>query len=289
MRTLAPHHPVARTLDRLQDLLLVFILLGAPLIFYTKANDVFEFNKITAVRFASSLSVLVWAARAWLVRPLPLTRSPLDAPILGWLLVCVVATFNTVNPRLSIHGVYEDFEGITTWVNYAWIFFIFQNHVRSDRQIHLVLGSVILAGAVAGFYGILQNFQIDFVPWDPSTYSVTRMFSTMGNPNFLAAYLVMSLPITLAVFLDLPERIRTHRFMGQVIIGLGALASVGLVKLFEIDYFSFGGGFQKSFTAHVLPLFPLAAALLLYWGRLKLVLLVSMLFQLGAIAFAKSL
>ena len=48
----------------------------------------------------------------------------------------------------------------------------------------------------------------------------------------------MSLPITLAVFLDLPDKIKTDKAMCWVLMGLGALGSWGLVRLFKIDYFS---------------------------------------------------
>jgi len=32
-----------------------------------------------------------------------------------------------------------------------------QQHIKSERQIRLVIGSVITAGTVSGFYGMLQN------------------------------------------------------------------------------------------------------------------------------------
>ncbi len=300
MTPFSPHSKFARVIDLTLDLLITFILLGAPLIFYTKGHDVFEFNKITAVRNFSALAASLFLAKLLFVRPLKLTRSPLDIPLLAWLAVALVCTFNTVNIRLSLHGVYEDFEGITTLVNYAFLLFLMQNHVRSSRQVRQVIGAIIIAGTVAGFYGMLQNFGIDFVPWNPSTYSADRMFSTMGNPNFLAAYLVMSLPVCLVVFLDLPDRIATDKGFCGVLCAIGLVATIGLCLLFKVNYFNFdpayygAGSFlgifitQKFWVMHILLAFPLIAAGLLYYGRLRLVLLVSMVFQVVAILFTKS-
>jgi tetratricopeptide (TPR) repeat protein len=290
----------ARVLDQLLDLLLVGILLGAPLIFYTRAHDVFEFNKITAMRDLSALAAVLLLAKFLFVRPLSLARNALDLPVLGWLAVALVATFNTVNWRLSVHGVYEDFEGITTLVNYAFLYYWASQHVRSERQIRLVLGAVALAGTVMGFYGLLQNFGIDFVPWNPDTYSKTRMFSTMGNPNFLAAYCVMSMPITFALFLDLPERIHTNKAFCSILIALGVLGSVGLCSLFNVNYFNFDPGFyeatsfgsmlvsQKFIATKVLLAFPLTFAVMMYFGRLRWIMLLSLLFQLISTLFTKS-
>jgi O-antigen ligase/tetratricopeptide (TPR) repeat protein len=297
---LSPNSSFARITDRLQDLCLVAILLAAPLVFYTHGYDVFESNKIMAVRVLACLAAFAFAARLLLVRPLKLVRSPLDFPLLAFLAVSLVCTFHTKNIYLSVHGVFEDFEGITTLLLYFFLAWWVQQHVRSSRQVHLFVGSVILAGTLAGFYGILQNFQIDFVPWNPATYSKNRLFATLGNPNFLAAYLVMSLPLCLVVFLDLPERIKTDRKLCLALCGLGLIASIFLVFLFNIDYFNLTPAAydstttagmwtsQKFIAAHLLVFFPLAAAILLYYGRLKLIFLISMLFQLVAIAYTKS-
>jgi tetratricopeptide (TPR) repeat protein len=297
---LTPESRAVRVIDQLLDLLLVGILLGAPLIFYTHGHDVFEFNKLTAVRALSSLAGVLMLAKLLFVRPLALARNALDLPVIAWTLVCLVATVHTVNWRLSVHGVYEDFEGITTWIDYIFLFYLASQHVRSERQIRLVLGTVALAGTAMGFYGLLQNFGIDFVPWNPDTYSKTRMFSTMGNPNFLAAYCVMSMPITFALFLDLPERIRTNQAFCAVLIVLGALASVGLCSLFSVNYFNFDPAFyeassfagmlvsQKFIATKVLLAFPLTFAVMMYFGRLRWVLLLSLLFQLVSTLFTKS-
>lgn|GEM_PF-5178050 len=300
MTYFAPDGRAARTVDQLLDLLLLATLLAAPLVFYTKGYDVFEFNKITVLRVLCSLAAVSLLFKLLFIRPLPITRSALDLPVLAWLGVCVIATFKTVSWRLSVHGVYEDFEGITTWVMYVFLFWWPLQHVRSERQIRLVLGTVVLAGTVAGFYGLLQNFGIDFVPWNPDTYNPDRMFSTMGNPNFLAAYTVMSMPITFVIFLDLPERIRTDRRLVPVMLFLGLIGTVGLCALFNTNYFDMdpahfnADGFfgmlasQKFITTKVLLAFPLICALMLTWGRLRWILLLSLLGQVISTLYTKS-
>jgi len=300
------HYPadgrVARAVDQLLDLLLVFTLLGAPLIFYTRGYDVFEFNKITVLRVVTTGAAGLMLFKLLFVRPLTLIRSVLDVPVLAWLLVCLVCVspLVTVNWRLSTHGVYEDFEGITTWFMYVFLFWWPLQHVRTERQIRLVIGAVVLAGTVAGFYGLLQNFGIDFVPWNPDTYNPERMFSTMGNPNFLAAYTVMSMPITFAIFLDLPDRIRTDKLFCTVLVIASVFASGFLALLFRVDYFNLDpSSFGAADTLHMLLglkfwvtkgliAFPVICAVLLYYGRLRWILLLSLGGQLMSTLFTKS-
>lgn len=298
--TFAPGSRAARVVDQLLDMLLVAALLGAPLVFYTKAYDVFEFNKITVLQVLCCLAAPLLLFKLLFVRPLKVTRSALDLPVLAWLLVACVATYSTVNRRLSLHGVFEDFEGLTTWFMYVFLFWWPLQHVRTERQIRLVLGSVALAGTLVGFYGLLQNFGIDFVPWNPDTYNPGRMFSTMGNPNFLAAYTVMSMPITFVLFLDLPDTIKTDKAFCSALIVLGLIASAGLCHLFNVNYFSFNpadfrahslaGMFvsQKFITAKLLMAFPLICAVLIYYGRLRWILFLSLFGQLLSTLYTKS-
>lgn len=290
----------AQMVDQLLDMLLVFTLLGAPLIFYTRGYDVFEFNKITVLRVLTSAAACLMLFKVLFVRPLTLIRSALDVPVLAWFCVCLVCTFHTVSWRLSVHGVYEDFEGITTWVMYVFLFWWPLQHVRTERQIRLVFGAVVLAGTIAGFYGLLQNFGIDFVPWNPSTYNPERMFSTMGNPNFLAAYTVMSMPITFIFFLELPSRIKTDRLFCAALVLLSLIATALLCELFNVNLFdlnpaSYGATSAlgmlislKFVVTKLLLVFPIICAVLLFYGRLRLILLLSMVGQLLSTLFTKS-
>src|SRR5581483_4639811 len=81
---------------------------------------------------------------------------------------------------------------------------------------------------------------------------------------------------------------------------LGFIGTIGLCKLFGVNFFNFDPAYYavadvpsifltlKFWMMHILLAFPLIAALLLYYGRLRFVLLLSMVFQVIAILFTKS-
>jgi hypothetical protein len=53
------------------------------------------------------------------------------------------------------------------------------------------------SGGIISLYAILQFAGIDFVPvqYVSSGWSLGRVFSTLGNPNYLAGYLLLLFPI----------------------------------------------------------------------------------------------
>lgn len=58
---------------------------------------------------------------------------------------------------------------------------------------------IFLAGLLVTGYAWLQRFGRDVTSWSHPEYSVIRTISTMGNPNYLALYLVAWLPLSLPV------------------------------------------------------------------------------------------
>lgn len=70
--------------------------------------------------------------------------------------------------------------------------------IQEEREKKFIFNSIALASAVAGIYGGLQHFGIDFVQWANSWG--TRPSSTFGNPNFAAGWWAMTFPIFIAKF-----------------------------------------------------------------------------------------
>jgi len=190
---------------------LMAMLLVVPLIFYTFTHDVFEFNKLTAFRLFVLMALMAFMTKLLLVGGGRLRPSPLWPPILLVGVTSLLSTIWSNNHLTSVFGVYEDFEGILTIVNYILLWFLVHHYVRSLQDIRKFLIMVVLAGFFAGGYGLAQNFGIDFIAWNPHTYTASRLFGSLGNPNFLAAYLLMSLPITMMLFLTI-ERFQAKSF-----------------------------------------------------------------------------
>ncbi|NTV52701.1 MAG: tetratricopeptide repeat protein [Candidatus Firestonebacteria bacterium] len=190
-----------RLCDQGIHLSLIAMLLVIPLVFYTFAYDVFEYNKITAFRLLSLLALLAYLTKQLLLSREPVKASPLWPPVIAIGITSLLSTIWTNNFATSIFGVYEDFEGILTIANYILLFFLVNQHLRHFNDARKFLTAVVVAGTLAGGYGVAQNFGFDFIMWNPTTYSAARMFGTLGNPNFLAAFVLMCLPVAGMLFL----------------------------------------------------------------------------------------
>lgn len=174
---------------------LMALFLVVPLAFYTYTHDVFEINKLTAFRFFLLLALGAYLTRLVWVRDLAWRPSSL-VPALGLLAAsALLSTLFTNNTLTSVFGVYEDYEGILTIAAYLLLWGLVHQHVRCLGQVRMLLITLVAAGVLATGYGVAQNFGWDFVLWNPNTYNANRLFGSLGNPNFLAAYGLMTLPV----------------------------------------------------------------------------------------------
>jgi O-antigen ligase len=79
------------------------------------------------------------------------------------------------------------------------------------------------AGALVSAYGLLQFLGLDIFRWGKIPFGNTRIFSTFGNPTYLATFLVAAAPLALIAALR-TESARMKRLlilaMGMIFIGL---------------------------------------------------------------------
>lgn len=66
-------------------------------------------------------------------------------------------------------------------------------------QRETVLNAMLIAGALAGLYGIGQYLGFEPLPW--ASHFRPRVFSTLGNPVFLGGYMAALFPLTMARWL----------------------------------------------------------------------------------------
>ncbi len=189
-----------KLLSKFIELSVFSMVLLIPVIFFTRTNDVFEINKMYIFRLMTILSAAVWIIKIINEGGVSFVKSALNFPVLGLLAVSLLSTFITANFNVSLFGVYEDFEGILTVLNYTVFFFLILNFAGDERSVKKIVALTIAATVFITLYGFAQNFGIDFIRWNPETYNPGRFFSTLGNPNFLAAYLVETLPLLFILF-----------------------------------------------------------------------------------------
>lgn len=164
-----------------------------PLILWPYTSEVFEFNKIVVVYILTTLITGTWLLRCINEEKFIFRRTLLDIPILVFLFTQLISTIISIDISTSIFGYYSRFNGgLLSIISYALLYWAYvSNMTVSDTRysIHFVFFSAILVS----IYGVLEHFGIDKHIWVQDVQS--RVFSTLGQPNWLAAYIVALIPL----------------------------------------------------------------------------------------------
>ena len=125
-----------------------------------------------------------------------LKSNPLFLPIFLYLLFFTLSTLFSTHPYTSVFGYYSRFHGgLLSLICYVSLFFIYIAEFRNRPKKMLSLVRCLSSAALlVSLYGVLQHFGIDRDYWVQD--SQARVFSTLGQPNWLAAWLLMVLPLS---------------------------------------------------------------------------------------------
>ena len=224
-------------------------LMLSPLLFLRLTGDAFELPKagllvlVVIAEVAMALTALAlrlsWSrdgAHALLRRARPgalravaaaAARDPLATGIVLFVASAALSTATSNSPRVSLVGTPYSRAGLVTIVAYAALFFLTRwLFPRPADAVRLLLAPMVAAALVSA-YAIVQVLNLDpLVPPAPPG-QITRPFSTLGNANFLGAYLVIVLPLA-AYFAHRAARDRRWGLTAAFAV-IGALCATALV------------------------------------------------------------
>lgn len=165
-----------------------------PLVLFPKTSELFEFNKMVLIYVLTTLIVSTWVFKIILERKIIFRRTMLDIPLLVFLGSQFLSTLVSLDGRTSFFGYYSRFHGgLASSVSYALLYWAYVSNMdrkKTKRAIYFLLAS----GVLVSVYGVLEHFGIDKDIWVQDVQN--RVFSTLGQPNWLAAWLVALMPIT---------------------------------------------------------------------------------------------
>jgi len=179
--------------------IILFILV--PLAMSSKTSEIFEFNKMMIIYFTTTLVTPLFLIHYILHKP-KLVISKLFIPLGVFLAVIVISTLFSIDMHTSVYGYYGRWNGgLFSILSYLLLFFVFlQTHKISD--IKLLFKISVITSAIVLIWGLLSKFGIDFSCliftgdignscWTEQFQPSIRMFSTLGQPNWLGTYLAI--------------------------------------------------------------------------------------------------
>ncbi|MEZ4646276.1 MAG: hypothetical protein R3E31_26730 [Chloroflexota bacterium] len=187
-------------------------VIAIPLFFNIHSDRVFEPDKLTLLRSIALLMSVAWIVKFineqawqdldWLrwKNEASIWQQPFILPVFLLVVVYLLSTLFSITPRVSWAGSYQRLQGTYTTLSYIVVFALVAATMRTRAQVNRVITAVIITSIPISFYGMLQHFDLDPLPWGGNT--ITRIAGHMGNAIFIAAYLIMAVPPTLARIVD---------------------------------------------------------------------------------------
>jgi O-antigen ligase len=210
---------------------LVFVI---PMLFAQISYDQFDIIKVVALRAVTLILLALYAWKALMRRDTVVRRSPIDLVIVAFLAWVFMSSILSVHPPTAFFGKYRRYEGFISLLNYAVLFYLTTQVVTNMRLVRSLVKTSLVSAGLISLYGVMQALGVDFLKWGSLPFDANRAFSSFGNPDLLAGYVSLMLPIGLMSFVSQESSVEDE-FLA---IGLTALIAVAAVLAFAGTYFS---------------------------------------------------
>jgi len=224
------------------------LVLLLPLIFSIQTNEAFEFNKLVYI-YGSALFVL-FLLFVKKVMGGTFKKMPLLIPFLAFILSQILSTIFSIERHTSIFGYYSRFNGgLLSVFAFSVLLYGLVQFVQK-KQLPILLGLYFFGAVLSAGYAFPEHFgaspscKLLMNEWSVKCWVQdvqNRVFGTMGQPNWLAAYLLPALILLAAE--------------GVSLVGAAQTASADTKKKVQYAGFLSGGGILAAFCLILAVLF----------------------------------
>lgn len=266
---------VARIAAGICEAVWLAAIISIPLFFNVHSSRIFEPDKIVVLRSLALIGLGAWIIRliedGWrqagisdgrTSRIKQLFSIPLILPVVLLAASVLLSSALSIAPRTSFGGSYQRLQGTVTFFSYLTIFILITANLRTKAQLDRLLTTIVLASLPVAFYGILQRYGLDPVPWGGNVQN--RIAANMGNSIFAAAYLIMVIPITAGKIAQEFRKILSDESNLALSISRGTLFVFILILNLIAVYLT---GSRGPFLGLLAGLFFLLVLLFMYWRR----------------------
>ncbi|MCL2109973.1 O-antigen ligase family protein [Microgenomates group bacterium] len=198
--------------------LFTVLLTVVPFLFTWFNTELFELPKMTAVYLLAVALAATWLLDMVVNRRIIFRPTPLDLPILLFLLSQIISTILSLHPPTSLFGYYGRFNGgLLSIISYIIIFYTAVNYLTKADFFRLLRASLVSA-ALISLWGVLEHFGHSFscllvnqervlsgAASIGEVFNVdcwvqdvqARVYASFGQPNWLAVYLITLIPLNL--------------------------------------------------------------------------------------------
>lgn len=202
--------PLQERISGYLDYALPIFLFLLAISFYLRTYDS-AMIKITELYMLGTILITLWLCNVFESGHWPFNKNQ-TLLILPFLLILASGVLSFIRSPLP----WGSFDFFVRRVVYSGIALITVTEIRSIEDFRRVILWLTAALVLCALYGLIQYIDYNFFPPGAPTLGIdkfvwrgafgARIFSTFGNPNFFGNYLVIFIPLLLAIYL------RTRQF-----------------------------------------------------------------------------
>ncbi len=224
----------ASFLDKLIYLTSLASAILTPLIFTTAGTELFEVPKMFIVYLAAVLFLVLTSLKFITQGKLEIPKSLVFYSLLALIAVQILSTITSVDKFTSVFGYPTRLNG-SLLSSFAYLVILATALVNLNFQKAQKLLLVMIAAAFAvALWGIPSHFGFDpnclvltgrlnAACWQKEFDPTVRIFSTLGQPNWLASLMVMTIPLSLSLLLISKRGSRRFPFLITFILVLALI------------------------------------------------------------------
>ncbi len=189
------------------------LFLLVPLAFTGDTSELFEFNKMWLTFGLAAIIAAAWVSKMLVERQIKITRTILDIPLMLFVLSQCISTILSMDPHVSWWGYYSRFNGgLLSILTYVFLYYAFVSNFEK-KQVFTALKVSLVSALIVSLWGLPSHFgydptcfvfrgNFDVSCWTSAFQPKARIFSTLGQPDWLAAYLSIAVPIAISFGID---------------------------------------------------------------------------------------
>jgi len=183
-----------------------------PLIFTTQNTELYEVPKMLFVYLATTIILFLTLIKFILSGKILIPKNPALAAFAIFVAVQILSTFFSIDKFTSVFGFPSRLNGgLLSQFAYLTIFAAALINLTL-AQSKKILAAIVVSALAVSLWGIPAHFgkdpsclvltgKLTSACWQKEFDPALRIFSTLGQPNWLASYLVITIPISLSLAL----------------------------------------------------------------------------------------
>ncbi|MED5579991.1 MAG: hypothetical protein VX794_08160 [Nitrospinota bacterium] len=186
---------VSPTEDRILSVALTLLIVVTPTVFYRSIYYTFYLPQLTVFWVLGLFIFLIFLYKVLVSRDVYKLPIPVFTVVLFFVLSLVLVSIFSEQTWQSLTGLNARGAGTFSYLLCISIFLtIFQ--LGQKKSLVFLSNAFICTHIIVSTYAVLQKFELDPISWGLDAQATgSEIFSTLGNSNFSAGYLVSTFPL----------------------------------------------------------------------------------------------